>query len=123
MPEISRFLGISIYMYYHEHAPPHFHWSKAVIPHVVEAKYLEGHRVWLRFDDGSRGEVGLADELGGPVFEPLKDVELFSQFLVRYNTLSWQNGADFAPELLRGKLAQNIQEDRTAACVEHAPRP
>ena len=25
MPEISRFLGIIIYMYYRDHAPPHFH--------------------------------------------------------------------------------------------------
>lgn len=25
MPEICRFLGISIYMYYREHGPPHFH--------------------------------------------------------------------------------------------------
>ncbi|MHB1298620.1 MAG: DUF4160 domain-containing protein [Gemmatimonadaceae bacterium] len=25
MPVISRFLGISIKMYYHEHEPPHFH--------------------------------------------------------------------------------------------------
>ena len=25
MPEISRFLGIVIYMYYKDHNPPHFH--------------------------------------------------------------------------------------------------
>lgn len=25
MPEISRFFGIIIYMYYREHNPPHFH--------------------------------------------------------------------------------------------------
>ncbi|MEO1247809.1 MAG: DUF4160 domain-containing protein [Pseudomonadota bacterium] len=25
MPEISRFLGITIAMYYNDHAPPHFH--------------------------------------------------------------------------------------------------
>ncbi|OHB88650.1 MAG: transcriptional regulator [Planctomycetes bacterium RIFCSPHIGHO2_12_FULL_52_36] len=25
MPEISRFYGISIYMYFREHKPPHFH--------------------------------------------------------------------------------------------------
>ena len=25
MPEISRFLGIVIRMYYRDHAPPHFH--------------------------------------------------------------------------------------------------
>jgi hypothetical protein len=25
MPKISQFLGISIYMYFDDHAPPHFH--------------------------------------------------------------------------------------------------
>jgi hypothetical protein len=25
MPQVSRFFGISIYMYYDEHNPPHFH--------------------------------------------------------------------------------------------------
>ena len=25
MPELCRFLGIVIYMYYRDHAPPHFH--------------------------------------------------------------------------------------------------
>jgi len=25
MPELSRFLGIVIYMYFNEHNPPHFH--------------------------------------------------------------------------------------------------
>jgi hypothetical protein len=25
MPEISRFLGINIYMYFNDHPPPHFH--------------------------------------------------------------------------------------------------
>ena len=80
--------------------------------------------MWLRFDDGACGEVDLSDELDGPIFEPLKDVEFFRQFLVRYNTLSWQNGADFAPEFLRELLAQqNLQADREATCAEHAPDP
>jgi hypothetical protein len=78
-----------------------------MIPHVVEAKYLGGHRVWLLFDDGASGELDMSDELDGPVFEPLRNVEFFSQFIVRYNTLSWENGADFAPEFLREKLAQS----------------
>jgi hypothetical protein len=25
MPEISRFFGITVYMFYDDHAPPHFH--------------------------------------------------------------------------------------------------
>jgi hypothetical protein len=68
--------------------------------------------VWLRFNDGSCGEVDLSDQLDGPIFEPLKNVAYFRQFVVRYNTLSWQNGADFAPEFLRDTLAQqNLEPD------------
>jgi hypothetical protein len=95
-----------------------------MIPHVIEAKHIKDHRVWLRFDDGACGEVDLSDELDGPIFEPLKEVEFFRQFMVRYNTLSWENGADFAPEFLHEKLApQNIQADRVAMGVEHVPNP
>jgi hypothetical protein len=83
-----------------------------MILHVEEAKYLGGHRVWLRFNDGFSGEINLSDELDGPIFEPLKNEDYFRQFVVRYNTLSWQNGADFAPEFLRDTLAQqNLEPD------------
>jgi hypothetical protein len=36
MPEISRFLGISIYMYYREHVPPHFHAEYGEYEAIVE---------------------------------------------------------------------------------------
>ena len=36
MPEISRFLGILIRMYYRDHAPPHFHAEYAEHEIVVE---------------------------------------------------------------------------------------
>jgi hypothetical protein len=62
--------------------------------------------VWLRFDDGAAGEIDLARELKGPVFEPLRDVEAFRLFKLHreLNTIVWPNGADFAPEFLRAKL-------------------
>ena len=41
---------------------------------VIEAKYLSEYRIWLRFEDGSAGEVDLASELEGPVFEPPEPV-------------------------------------------------
>jgi hypothetical protein len=71
---------------------------------VVEARYLGGYRVWLRFDDGLVGELDLASELYGEVFEPLKDPEFFRAFVVDH-TLTWPNGADFAPEYLHERLA------------------
>jgi hypothetical protein len=73
------------------------------VPHVIDARHLGGHRVWLRFDDGLEGEVDLAAELWGEVFEPLRDPAYFSRFVVD-DTLVWPNGADFAPEFLHERL-------------------
>ena len=72
------------------------------ILHVIEATYLEGYRIRLAFNDGCSGVVDLKDCLDGPVFIPLKDISLFSQFSLEGHTVSWPNGADFAPEFLRG---------------------
>lgn len=73
---------------------------------VLEARYLGGYRVWLRFRDGTSGEIDLEGELHGPVFEPLKDPEFFRQFIVHpeFETLVWPNGADFAPEFLHDNI-------------------
>ncbi len=73
---------------------------------VLEARYLGGHRVWLRFRDGTSGEIDLQPELHGPVFEPLQDPSYFQQFVVHpeLETLVWPNGADFAPEFLHDNV-------------------
>jgi hypothetical protein len=73
---------------------------------VLEARYLGGHRVWLRFRDGTSGEIDLKPILNGPVFEPLHDPDYFRQFRVHpeYETLVWPNGADVAPEYLHDNI-------------------
>jgi hypothetical protein len=73
-----------------------------VIPKVIEAKPLEGYKLWLRFQDGLSGTVDLSGELWGPMFEPLKDPGVFAQVSVHpdLDTVTWPNGADFAPEYL-----------------------
>jgi hypothetical protein len=69
---------------------------------VVEARHVAGYVIWLKFRDGTTGEVDLSTELQGPVFEPLRDREVFKQFRVDpvFHTLVWPNGADLAPEFL-----------------------
>ena len=69
---------------------------------VLEARYVSGFTIWVRFRDGRSGEVDLAPALNGPVFEPLHNLEFFRQFWVHpeYETLVWPNGADIAPEYL-----------------------
>ena len=68
----------------------------------MEARYVGGFTVWLRFRDGTAGEVDLSNVLRGPVFQPLKDPEYFKRFIVHpeFRTLVWPNGADLAPEFL-----------------------
>jgi len=73
---------------------------------VLEAKYRGGFVVWLRFRDGTAGEIDLGAELHGPVFEPLRDRVVFQQFTIHpdFRTLVWPNGADFAPEFLHDNV-------------------
>jgi hypothetical protein len=139
MPEISRFLGLVIGMFYSEHGVPYFHavygntrlqsksrtmqctarcrpgrygsclnggscigqtywrignWPGRASPssqsrrwsrvrgmnyHVVEARHIRAHTVWLRFRDGTSGEIDLGPALQGRIMEPLKDVMFFKQ--------------------------------------------
>ncbi len=73
--------------------------------HVTQAKYCGDYKVWLSFNDGAEGEVDLTSELYGEIFLPLKDKNFFKSFSLEGHTLSWSNGADFAPEFLREQIA------------------
>ncbi len=57
--------------------------------HVLEARYVTGHVIWLRFRDGTTGEIDLASVLDGPVFEPLRDPAVFRQFRFTLNSTRW----------------------------------
>jgi hypothetical protein len=76
--------------------------------HVTAARYVGDYRVWLQFSDGTSGEADLSPALWGPMFEPLRDKELFSQvkFDPEMDTIVWPNGADLAPEYLKDLAVQ-----------------
>jgi hypothetical protein len=73
---------------------------------VIEARHVNQYTIWLRFEDGTEGEIDLSGELRGDVFEPLKDPAFFRQFRVNPDTgtIEWPNRADFAPEFLYEKV-------------------
>ena len=80
-----------------------------MIARVTDARHIEEYKIWIKFNDGSEGEVDLKDELWGPIFEPLKDVNQFRKFSVHpdLHTITWDNGADFSPEFLRNSFRAN----------------
>ncbi len=75
-----------------------------MFPRLTHAKHTSAYHLWLTFSDGKEGEIDLAEELWGEVFEPLKNIDVFKSFVLdlELNTLQWPTGADLAPELLDG---------------------
>ena len=80
-----------------------------MLVHVVKAKYVDGYRIEVSFNDGRTGIADLKDALHGPVFESLKDESNFKRFVVdeELDTLVWENGADLAPEYIYFQAFRN----------------
>ena len=80
--------------------------------HVISAEHVSAYVVRLKFRDGTVGEIDLSAELTGPIFEPLRDLEVFKRFRIHpeFHTLMWPNGADFAPEYLYENLKVTAQQ-------------
>jgi hypothetical protein len=83
-----------------------------MIIHVTEVKVIGPHSLDLTFDDGAHKQVNLRRELYGPVFEPLRDPAYFAQAYLDHDsrTVTWPNGADFAPDFLYQLAAEQSPE-------------
>ncbi len=90
---------------------------------VTSAEYLQAHKIALVFNDGYAATVDLKATVFNdhrPIFAPLKQQDYFKTFVIRWNTICWDNEADFAPEFLH-ELARR-QEQLTAPSVEPQAR-
>lgn len=67
---------------------------------VLKAEYISDYKIKLWFSNHKTKVVDLYSSLNGVIFEPLKNIDFFRRFSIKYNTIEWENGADFAPEYL-----------------------
>jgi hypothetical protein len=70
---------------------------------IVEAKVLEGYKVYLRFEDGADGVVDLGSVIRFEgVFAPLRDAGEFARMTVNQElgTICWPGGMDLDPDVL-----------------------
>ena len=67
---------------------------------VSQAEYLDNYRIKLTFNNDETKTVDLQSELNGEVYIPLRQLDYFKRFQLKYNTIEWENGADYAPEYL-----------------------
>jgi Protein of unknown function (DUF2442) len=73
-----------------------------MILRVTQAEVCGPHLLALLFNDHTRKTVNVRPLLDGPIFEPLRDPKYFARASLDSvcGTVTWPNGADFAPEAL-----------------------
>jgi uncharacterized protein DUF2442 len=84
---------------------------------VLRLRALDGHRLWLRFSDGSEGVRDFSDIFtkGGPMVEPLKAPDYFTRAFVEMGVPTWPNGFDLDPINLYMELRDAGALTRVAA--------
>jgi hypothetical protein len=79
------------------------------MPRVIHVTALGGYRLRVEFDDGTAGDVDLADRLFGPMFEPLRDESEFNKVMVdEFGAIAWPCGADLAPDAIYQRLTTEV---------------
>lgn len=83
-----------------------------MIPRPVEVKAREGFRIWLKYDDGTEGEVDLADVAGRGVFEAWNDPVFFQAVrLGSHGAIEWGSDLDICPDAMYLRLTGKSPEE------------
>lgn len=72
--------------------------------HVVKAEYIADYRIKVSFNDGVTAFADFREAIQKdvrPIIRNLLDLNLFRDFKVQANTITWSNGVDFAPEYIK----------------------
>lgn len=77
---------------------------------VSDVQPLTGHRLRVRFNDGTQGDVDMAEFVRCPhagVFAPLRDEGIFRQVQVILGAVTWPGGLDLAPDAMCPEIKRN----------------
>lgn len=80
---------------------------------IIKVRPLGGYRIWIRFSDGTQGEVDLGDLAGRGVFSAWADRNVFTAVRAdKIGGIEWPGEIDICPDALylrlTGKTAENI---------------
>ncbi|MBY0494444.1 MAG: DUF2442 domain-containing protein [Cyanobacteria bacterium] len=83
-----------------------------MIPRPTHVRALPNFRIWLEYDDGSRGEVDLSDLAARGVFEAWTRPGVFeSVHLGARGAIEWGAELDLCPDAMYLRLTQKKPED------------
>ena len=77
-----------------------------MFPKLLEIKPLANYTLWLKYDDGTVGEVDLTEFTEKDVFKKIKDKTFFKQVYIDKETdaVAWNEDLDLCPDSLFLKL-------------------
>ena len=79
---------------------------------AVQAKPLDDYRLWLKYADGTEGEVDLSDLAGRGVFKAWSDRKVFLAVTVDDSgAIVWPGEIDLCPDALFLRLTGKTAED------------
>ena len=79
---------------------------------IIKAKYIKNYEVQLTFNNEETKLVDLRNMIfqdHRKIFKPLRDLNYFKKFEIKFNTIAWPNELDPAPEYLY-KLAKEQEK-------------
>ena len=83
-----------------------------MIPRPVEVKARKNFRIWLRYDDGTQGDVDLSDVAGQGVFAAWNDVAFFNSVrLGSHGAIEWGENLDICPDAMYLRLTGKSPEE------------
>lgn len=78
-----------------------------VMLHIVRAEHLQEYMIQVTFNDGIVGVADFKEKIiqdNRPIVQSLQDITLFKDFTIKAHTITWANGLDFAPELIKSLI-------------------
>ena len=79
---------------------------------AVEVKPRDGYRIWLRYSDGSAGEVDLSDMAGRGVFKVLVDRAVFEKVHISgHGSIAWSDDIELCEDALYLRLTGKSVEE------------
>ena len=81
--------------------------------HPTEVEARPGHRIWLRYSDGTAGEVDLSRLVGQGVFAAWNEPGCFER------AIAWSDDRELCPDALYMEFtAKSLEELPTEAAVD-----
>ena len=78
----------------------------------IEVKALPRFRIWIRYDDGTKGEVDLSDLAGKGVFKAWDDPACFKGVRIgSHGAVEWCDDIDLCPDSVYLRLTGKAPED------------